>query len=331
MLASLLKTESLPSDLKRLIQIKTEGNPFYLEELVNSLIESEALVRENGNWKITKALNEAEISSSIHGLISGRLDRLEKETKRILQEASVIGRAFLYEILMKITELKDRIEVGLNTLERLDLIRTRSLQPDLEYMFKHPLTQEVAYNGLLKKERQRIHEQIGVVMEQLFDNRLPEFYETLAFHFSHGRSAHKAVDYLMKSGEKSLARYAVQESHEYYKEAYNLIMGQETKTEEGRELLFVLLNKWSLVYYHRGDFKGLTDLLKRHEGEADLVKDQEEKGMFYSWLGFILQFRWEIEDSYKYLRKALQIGEEAGNRRVIGYACTWLVYACASL
>ena len=230
---------------------------------------------------------------------------------------------------MKITELKDRIEGGLNTLERLDLIRTRSLQPDLEYMFKHPLTQEVVYNGLLKKERQRIHEQIGVVMEQLFENRLPEFYETLAFHFTHGRSAHKAVDYLMKSGEKSLARYAVQESHEYYKEAYNLITGKETKTEEERELLFVLLNKWSLVYYYRGDFKGQTDLLKRHEREADVVKDQEEKGMFYAWLGFILQFRWEIEDSYKYLRKALQIGEEADNQRVIGYACIWLVYACA--
>ena len=189
MLASLLKTESIPSDLKRLIQIKTEGNPFYLEELVNSLIESEVLVREKGVWKITRALNEAEISSSIHSLISGRLDRLEKETKRILQEASVIGRAFLFEILMKITELKDRIEGGLNTLERLDLIRTRSLQPDLEYMFKHPLTQEVVYNGLLKKERQRIHEQIGVVMEQLFENRLPEFYETLAFHFKRGQSA----------------------------------------------------------------------------------------------------------------------------------------------
>ena len=329
MLASLLKTKNIPSDLKRLIQTKTEGNPFYLEELVNSLIESEALVRENGDWKITRALNESEISSSIHGLISGRLDRLEKETKRILQEASVIGRAFLYEILLKITELKDRIEAGLNTLERLDLIRTRSLQPDLEYMFKHPLTQEVVYNGLLKKERQRIHEQIGVVMERLFENRLPEFYETLAFHFTHGRSAHKAVDYLMKSGEKSLARYAVQESHEYYKEAYNLITGKETKTEEERELLFVLLNKWSMVYYYRGDYKGQTDLLSRHEGEADLVKDQEEKGMFYAWLGFILQFRWEIEDSYKNLRKALQIGEEAGNQRVIGYACTWLVYACA--
>jgi class 3 adenylate cyclase/tetratricopeptide (TPR) repeat protein len=329
MLASLLKTASIPSDLKRLVQIKTEGNPFYLEELVNSLIESEALVRENGGWKITRTLDETEISSSIHGLISGRLDRLEKETKRILQEASVIGRAFLYEILLKITELKDRIEPSLSTLERLDLIRTRSLQPDLEYMFKHPLTQEVVYNGLLKKERQKIHEQIAMVMEQLFQDRCSEFYETLAFHFKRGRSVLKAVDYLMKSGEKSLARYAVQESHEYYKEAYDLIADKQTRTEEERDLLFELLNRWSLVYYYRGDFKEQTDLLKRHEPEADLVNDKEIKGMFYGWLGFILQFRLEIADSYRYLQKALKIGEEADNQRVIGYACTWLVYVCA--
>jgi len=329
MLASLLKTEDIPSDLKRLVQTKTEGNPFYLEELVNSLIESEALVRENGDWKITRLLNETEISSSIHGLISARLDRLEKETKRILQEASVIGRAFLYEILLKVTELKDRIEPGLSNLERLDLIRTRSLQPDLEYMFKHPLTQEVVYNGLLKKDRQKIHEQIGVVMEQLFHNRLPEFYETLAFHFTRSHSAHKAVDYLMKSGEKNLGMYAVQESHEYYKEAYNLLAGKESRTDEERELLFELLIKWSLVYYYRGDFKEQTDLLKRHENEADLVNDKEVKGMFYAWLGFILTFRWEIKDSYEYLQKALKIGEEANNERVIGYACMWLVYTCA--
>ena len=133
------------------MQDKAEGNPFYLEELVNSLIESETLVRDNGSWKITRPMTQADISSTIHGLISGRLDRLEKETKRILQEASVIGRAFLYEILKRVTELGDRIDLGLNTLERLDLIRTRSLQPELEYMFKHPLTHEVVYNGLLKK------------------------------------------------------------------------------------------------------------------------------------------------------------------------------------
>jgi class 3 adenylate cyclase/tetratricopeptide (TPR) repeat protein len=329
MLESLLKTGNIPSDLKRFVQDKAEGNPFYLEELINSLIESETLVRDNGSWKIRRSINESDISPNIHGLISGRLDRLDKETKRILQEASVIGRAFLYEILKKITEPKNFIDRGLSTLERLDFIRARSLQPELEYMFKHQLTQEVVYNGLLKKERQEIHEQIGLVMEQLFQERLPEFYETLAFHFSRSRSGHKAVHYLVGSAEKSLTRYAVQEAHAYCKEAYSLITGKETITEQERELLYELLNKWSLVYYYRGDFKEQTDLLKRHEREADLVKNKEIKGMFYAWLGFILQFRWDIDESYRYLRKALSVGEEINNQRVIGYACTWLVYVCA--
>ena len=196
MVESLLKTETIPSELQHFVQKKVEGNPFYLEEFINSLIESDILIRDNGTWKLARPISDSDISSSINGVISARLDRLEKDTKRILQEASVIGRSFLYDILRRITEIRDQCDRCLSGLERLDLIRTRSLQPDLEYMFKHALTQEVVYNGLLKKERKKIHERIGIVMEQLFQHRLPEFYEALAFHFSKGQSVHKAVDYL---------------------------------------------------------------------------------------------------------------------------------------
>jgi class 3 adenylate cyclase len=237
MLESLLKTDGIPSDLKRLVQSKAEGNPFYLEEMVNTLIDSTTLIRDDGNWKLTRTVTESDISSSLHGLISGRLDRLEAETRRILQEASVIGRAFLFEILIKITDLEEHIEPGLSHLERLDLIRTRSLQPDLEYMFKHALTQEVVYNGLLKKERRQIHEQIARVMENLFQDRLSEFYETLAFHFVRGQSVTKAVDYLIKSGEKSLARYAVEEAHQYFTRAFEILSTKENKSEEDASIL----------------------------------------------------------------------------------------------
>ncbi|MEN8244875.1 MAG: adenylate/guanylate cyclase domain-containing protein, partial [Thermodesulfobacteriota bacterium] len=145
MLASLLKTETIPTDLKRWVQSRAEGNPFYLEELVNSLIESDTLTQENGSWKLKRSITESDIPSSLHGLITGRLDRLEIQTKGILQKASVIGRDFLYEILKRITELEERIDEELIYLERLDLIRTRSLQPEIEYMFKHALTQEIVY------------------------------------------------------------------------------------------------------------------------------------------------------------------------------------------
>jgi predicted ATPase/class 3 adenylate cyclase len=331
MLESLLKTETIPSDLKKFVQDKAQGNPFYLEELVNSLIESETLIRDNGSWKITRPITESDISSTIHGLISDRLDRLEKQTKRILQEASVIGRAFLYEILKRVTELEERIDRGLSTLERLDLIRTRSLHPDLEYMFKHPLTQEVVYNGLLRKERKEIHERIGLVMEQLFQDRLPEFYETLAFHFKQGRSIHRAIDYLMKSGEKSLKRYAFEEAHGYYKEAFDILSHKPVRTKGEDKLLIDLLIKWAFVFYYRGDFKGLTALLQAHEGLAESLEDQNRLGMFCGWLGFSLCPREKFSESYEYLCKALAIGEATKDMRIVGYACAWLVWTCSWL
>lgn len=331
MLVSLLKTESIPSDLKRLVQNKAEGNPFYMEELVNSLIESEALIRDNGSWKITRSISESDISSTIHGLISGRLDRLEKETKRILQEASVIGRAFLYEILKRTTDLEDRIDRGLATLERLDLIRTKTIQPDLEYIFKHALTQEVAYNGLLKKDRQAIHEQIALVMESVFRDRLSEFYETLAFHFVRGQSVIKAVDYLVKSGEKSLARYSVEEAHQYFKKAFEILAPKEDKTEEEKFILIDILNSWAYAYYYLGDNKEFINLFKSHKDLAESLNDKARLGMFYTWFGVALFMAGKAKDSYEYLSNALELGENSGNQKVVGYACTWLTWACAEL
>ncbi|CAB1057260.1 Adenylate cyclase (EC / Guanylate cyclase (EC [Olavius sp. associated proteobacterium Delta 1] len=331
MLASLLKTETIPPDLKGWVQSKAEGNPFYLEELVNSLIESETLARDHGRWKLTRSLAESDIPFSLHGLITGRLDRLEKQTKRILQEASVIGRDFLYEILKRITELEHRIEGELSHLKRLDLIRTRSLQPDIEYMFKHALTQEIVYNGLLKKQRKEIHEQIARVIESVFKDRLAEFNETLAYHFARGQTAAKAVDYLVKSGEKSLRRYALEESHQYYKEAYNLLADQSDPSEADKELLIDILIKWAYVYYYRGDFKGLVELFRQNEQIATSLSDKIKRGFFNAWLGMALWMRENLKESEHYLREALELGHASEDQELIGYACCWLSMTCSDL
>jgi tetratricopeptide (TPR) repeat protein len=331
MLESLLKTEDIPSDLRRFVQDKTEGNPFYLEELVNSLIDSGTLIRHNGSWRLLRNISELVISPTIHGVISGRLDRLEKQTKRILQEASVIGRNFLYEILAKVTDRKHDIDQRLGDLEQLDLIRTRSLQPDLEYMFKHALTQEVVYNALLKEECREIHERIALVMEKLFQDRLPEFYETLAFHFKQSQLIPKAVDYLIRSGEKSWERYALEESHQYYKESFDLLFNKSQKTKEELGLFIDLLNKWALVYDRRGDFVGLIDLLKAHEKLAESLGDKEKLGLLRAWLGYSFRQREKLKESYQYLTSALELGEEIQNKNVIAHASSWLCWTCADL
>ena len=331
MLASLLKSESIPPDLKRWVNSKAEGNPFYLEELINSLIESDTLIKDSEKWKLTRSLSESDIPASLHALINGRLDRLEKQTKRILQEASVIGRDFLYEILKRITELEERIDGELYQLERLDLIRTRSLQPEIEYMFKHALTQEVVYNSLLKKERRGIHEQIAYVIETVFKDRLTEFNETLAYHFARGKSTAKAIDYLINSGEKSLARYSVVEAHQYFRKAYEILASKKELSEVEKNLLVDIINSWGYAFYYLGDFKEFIEVFSSHQAVADSIKDKGRVGMFYVWFGFALWNAGKAKDSYRYLCKGLELGEKATNQKVVGYACAFLAWTCGEL
>jgi predicted ATPase/class 3 adenylate cyclase len=331
MLGSLLKTNALTLELKSLVQQKAEGNPFYLEEVVNSLIETGILKSENGSWRLVRSIRQADVPTTVQGVISARIDRLEGRTRRVLQEASVIGRAFVHELLQRITESREEIDDCLGDLQKLDLVRIKSLHPNVEYTFKHALTQEVAYNSLLKKDRQKIHEKIAVAIEDIFKERLAEFYETLAFHFVEALAVDKAIFYLIKSGEKGLNQYALDESQKHFKEAYAILSSRELRSKQEELLLIEVLLKWSIVFYYRGDFAELTDLLIAHKGLAESVGDRAKLGMYYASLGFALRCREEFEESYRYLRKALELGEEITNPLVIGYACSQLGWTCAEL
>ena len=331
MLGSLLKTEKLPLKLKSLVRDKTGGNPFYLEELINSFVESEILVSEDTNWKLRKSITCSEISTTIHSVIAARIDRLEAEMKRILQEASVIGRYFYYEILSHISSYGESLWQYLSGLETLDLIKARSYRPAVEYIFKHALTQEVVYNGLVKDNRRRIHERVGQVMEKLFTDRLPEYYEVLAYHFQRGQSIDKAIDYLVKSGQKSLERYALEEAHRYFHDAYTLLKKQSEKLEKTDNLLIDLLNKWSFVYYYRGRYKDMLTLLTDHKALVDSLPDNAKRGMYYAWLGCALWHRERFNEAHKHLLSALALGEDNNNLTIVGYACCWLSWVCTEL
>jgi tetratricopeptide (TPR) repeat protein len=134
----------------------------------------------------------------------------------------------------------------------------------------------------------------------------------------------------MKSGEKSLKRYAVEESNQYYQEAFDLLKNKTSMTDEEKRLLIDLLNKWALVFYYWGDFNGLVSLFRDHERLAESV-GKAERGMFYAWLGFGLFCKGKAKESYEYLCKALKTGEELEDERLIGYACAWLTWTCAEL
>jgi tetratricopeptide (TPR) repeat protein len=331
LLKSLLKSSDIPSALESFILEKVEGNPFYLEEILNALIESAALVKKKGAWQLTTPLTHSRIPRTVHGLIASRIDCLHPTAKRILQVASVMGKRFPSTILTKITDGAKHLEDHLERLEQNNLIRRTSAHPDPEYSFRHAIIQEVVYSSLLKKERQEIHERIGLVIENLFTGRLEVIPETLAFHFKHGKSLHKAAHYLVQSGKKSLQQYAVNESHQYYREAYDLFNSSGRSSMEGKTQLIELLNTWAPVFYFRGTFRDLEELLRRHLAEAETLDDLEKRGIFYVWLGASMWGGEQFRDAYCFLHRALELGERSTSNRVIAYAHTWLAWTCVEL
>lgn len=218
-------------------------------------------------------------------------------------------------------------------LERLDLISTRSIQPSLEYIFKHALTQEIVYNGLIKSERKLIHKKIGDVIELLFKDRLSEFYETLAYHYVNGEAKLKAIKYQSKSGQKCLKRYSLDESQQYFSKAYDLILKIDSELKEKDEVLISTLIKWAQVLYYRGEFNIFLDLVDRHLEMAESIKNKSLMGMFYGWIGFSIHsgYAGKADSAYETLVKALDISKNCGDKLVLAYCYTWLIWICREL
>jgi class 3 adenylate cyclase/tetratricopeptide (TPR) repeat protein len=331
MMESLLDSGMLPLDLVRLIRERAEGNPFYLEEMVNALIDAGALIYKQDQWQLKRAFLETDVPSTIHGVIASRLDQLSLKARRILQEASVAGRAFLYDILKRISVHSEGIEDGLYELERSGLVHTRALHPEMEFMFKHALIQEVGYSSLLRGERQQVHERIAQVMEQLFSDRLYEFYETLALHFKQGLSTAKAVNYLIRSGTKALRRCALEESDQYFREAQALLEDWKSQSEEENALMLDVINEWAFVFYFRGRNRELLDLFQKYQPLLDGLEDPSREGMYWAWRGCALWHRHRFVEAYDCLSRAMALGEKADDNRLLAYANSWMSFPCSEL
>jgi len=329
--SSMLRTEQVPSGLVSFIEEHIGGNPFYLEEMMNSLIESEMLHQSRGSWNLVRPIRKSEIARTVNGVISARLDRLRPEMKHILQEASVVGRTFGLDILENITLHREHLKTSLDELEGLDLIRVASNPPDMHYEFKHSLTRDIVYSGLLKTERQEIHERIGRKIEALYTEDPGEFFETLAFHFKKGRSLHKAIDYLTRAGGRSLKQHAAEAAHLQYMEALSLLVGLSNRSAAEDGLLIDVLNKWVPVFYYRGRFQELENLLEEHMELAESIADREIRGMFLVGLGIAKWGREKLREAYGKLQRALGIAKDIGSERLQGYTCSWLPWICIEL
>jgi predicted ATPase len=194
--------------LKQLIAERTAGNPFFIEEIVRGLFEDGALVR-NGSVKVTRSLAQMRLPPTIQGILAARIDRLAAAQKYLLQTLAVIGRESPLGLLRQVVSTGSiQVEKALADLRASEFIYEHPLAGDTEYVFKHALTQEVAYNSLLIERRKQIHELVGQAIEALYQNRLEDRVTALAHHYSHSDNADKAVEYLGRAGQQALQRSA---------------------------------------------------------------------------------------------------------------------------
>jgi tetratricopeptide (TPR) repeat protein len=221
------------------------------------------------------------------------MDRLEDNLKRTMQVASVVGRDFAFRILQTITGMREELKSHLFSLQGLEFIYEKSLFPELEYIFKHALTREVAYNSLLQKRRKEIHERIGNAIEEIYAERVEEFFETLAYHFEQGEVWEKALEYTLEAAERAKNLYAQPEAISHYWQALELLEHLPRTVERARTHINVVLSLVRLpatllsgtVGGTQGLFQHIDEAMRAADdiGDAARLATLESIKGFFSW------------------------------------------------
>lgn len=262
MLCNLLRIKGFPSHLMKRITSIVGGNPFFIEEVVRSMIDQGAVELKEGRFQITEKIDQVEIPHTVNDVLLSRIDNLDNETRSLLKVASVIGRNFFYKILANVVETRKHINEKLEYLKNIQLILERKRMQELEYLFKHALAQEATYNSILTNQRKNLHLKIAEAIQTVFAERLNEFYGMLAYHYSRGEHFKKAEEFLIKSGEEAMKASASTEALNYYQEALDIYLklyGDDT--EPGK--IAQLEKNIALAYYNKGQYQKAIEYYDR--------------------------------------------------------------------
>jgi class 3 adenylate cyclase/tetratricopeptide (TPR) repeat protein len=238
MLSALLGDGKELLPLKRVMIEKTEGNPFFMEETVQVLLDEGALVREGTAVRLTRPLGELKIPPTVQGILAARIDRLPTDAKELLQTLAVIGREFPLSLIRAVVpKSEDELNRLLNDLQLSEFIYEQPAGGDTEYIFKHALTQEVAYNSVLLERRRQLHERTAAALETLYTNSVEEHLAELAHHYGRSANPGKAVEYLTRAGQQALNRSAIAEAQAQFQQGLEWIKKLvESPERDSREL-----------------------------------------------------------------------------------------------
>jgi class 3 adenylate cyclase/tetratricopeptide (TPR) repeat protein len=326
-LHALLGDDPSLAPLKQLLIERTGGNPFFLEESVRTLVETGVLVGEPGAYCLVQVLPTIQVPATVHAVLAARIDRLPLEEKHLLQTAAVIGTEVPLTLLQAIAELPEAaLHRGLTHLQAAEFLYETRLFPEHAYTFKHALTHEVAYGGLLQERRRVLHARIVEALERLTPDRLAEQVEHLAHHALRGEVWDQALAYCWQAGEKAMARSAHREAKGYFEQALSVLEHlpeQRGTLEQAIDLRLALRSALS----PSGDLGRVLAYLREAEALAAALDDPHRQGQVSAFLANYFYIMGAYDQAIAAGQRALALATTSGEVVLQAVANLYLGFA----
>ena len=314
LVAALLGTRRLPSGLVRFVRDKAEGNPLFMEEITASLLERGILLRRDGEILWPGGAPE-DFPDTIQDIIRARIDRLDEPVKRTVQAAAVIGREFGFRLLSRISEMAADVPHHLEILTRAELIHETRFFPELEYIFRHVVTQDVAYQSLLAKRRKDLHGAIGRGVESLYADRLDEHAPILAYHYARSEHQEKAIAYALRAGDQAARLCANAEATTYYEHALTMARALP-RSPDAQSCEIDAALKLAAVGMTRQHIERDQQNVERARALAEQLQDAGRLAATLYWLGRLQYVLGDPAKAIEYAGRSLEIADRLGDERL---------------
>jgi class 3 adenylate cyclase/tetratricopeptide (TPR) repeat protein len=324
LLEALLGTDAALGPLKQLLVERTEANPLFLEESVRALVETGALAGERGAYRLTRPVEHLKIPATVQAILAARIDRLAPEAKRLLQAAAVIGKDVPMPLLLAIADAPEHeVRAELTHLQAAEFLYETRLFPDLEYTFKHALTHEVAYQGLLHDRQRALHARITEAIERLSPERVAEQAERLAHHALRGELWEKAVAYLRQAGLRAIAQAANREAIAHLEQALEALR-RLPETRETTELAIdIRLDLWNALI-SLGEWARMGEHLHEAEELVRTLGNPHRLARVATWKVIQCLTTGDYDDAVRFGQEALTIARTLGERSIEVVATSFL-------
>jgi class 3 adenylate cyclase/tetratricopeptide (TPR) repeat protein len=315
-LQALLGYDPTLTALKSFLVGRASGNPFFAEEIVRGLVATGMLEGARGGYVLSKPFSGVEIPPTVQAVLASRIDALPAGDKHLLQEAAVIGHDVPFALLQAICGLPDaKLRGLLDNLQAAEFLYATRLFPEPQYTFKHALTHDVTYSGVLHERRREIHERIVDAIERLYADRLIEQVERLAHHAVRGELNEKAAQYLRQAGAKAAARSAVAAARTWFEQALDVLKSLP-ESRVTMEQAFEIRLELRPVLRQLGEVRQMLEHLRAAESLAEHLKDDRRRGRVCGLMTTVLSTLNELDDALQTGTRALEITQRIGDLRL---------------